>query len=409
MPIEQLIGLLALVLAAMGAGWALARWGRAPAPRSGYSFPRVEYFKGLNFLLNEQPDKAIEVFIRMVEVDSDTVETHFALASLFRRRGEVDRAIRLHQNLIARPNLSRVNRYQALRELGEDYMRAGLFDRAESLFLELVDIRPHMETALRQLVAIYEQQKDWDQAIAMRRKLETAIGENQNAIIAQYFCELAAAHTGGSDGRAVLKLLKRAQAFDRDNVRAGIMLGELALRTGEPQLAVRYFRRVLESDVVFASEVLPALAAAFARLGEEGGLDDLLRGLTARMPTAVSEVALAAILHPELATPEAERCVAVYIRTSQALHGLHDILTAMTGSESDDKLDEPENLKPLEEALRRLLAQGANYRCGQCGYAGKTLYWQCPSCRAWGSTKPYHDFSLTPRRPVPLVAPAKIH
>lgn len=408
MPIEQLIGLFVLVLLAMAAGWSLARWGRSSVSRSGPSFPRVEYFKGLNFLLNEQPDKAIEVFLRMVEVDSDTVETHFALASLFRRRGEVDRAIRLHQNLIARPNLNRMDRYQALRELGEDYMRAGLFDRAESLFLELVDIRPHMEVALRQLVAIYEQQKDWDQAIVMRRKLETATGENQNPIIAQYFCELAAARSEVSDTRGALKLLKRAQAFDRDNVRAAILQGELALEAGDPSLAIRHFRRVLDSDVMFATEVLPSLADAFASLEDRHGFDDVIRSLAVRNPQASAEIAVAAILRPELATPAMERCVGEYVQTSPALQCLHEIVATMADGNVDPGGTNPG--KSLEGVLRRLLGQGASYRCGQCGYAGKTLYWQCPSCRAWASTKPFHDFSLSPRRtPLHPVAPTRIN
>lgn len=412
MPIEGLIGLFVLVLAAMAAGWLLARWGRGSKLQNAIPFPRVEYFKGLNFLLNEQPDKAIEVFIRMVEVDSETVETHFALASLFRRRGEVDRAIRLHQNLIARPNLTRRDRNQALRELGEDYMRAGLLDRAESLFLELVDVRPHMEVALRHLVAIYEQQKDWDQAVAMRRKLEAATGENQNPIVAHYFCELAAGCRDAGDARGALKLLKRAQAFDRDNVRVGIMFGELALQTGEPQVAMRHFRRALESDVMFAIEVLPPLAETFRQLNMEDGLDQLAGAMTAHNPRAAAEFAVAAILRPELSTPVTERCISEYIRTSPALQGLHDILRAVMNHEACPLGTGDTHLESLQQALRRLLTEGASYRCEQCGYAGTMLYWQCPSCRTWGSTKPFHDFSLTPRRQPSLPtaqAPVRIH
>lgn len=402
MPINQLIGLFVLVLVSIGVGWWLGRRGRGTGS-SGLPFPRVEYFKGLNYLLNEQPDKAIEVFIRMVEVDSETVETHFALASLFRRRGEVDRAIRLHQNLIARPNLNRRDRNQALRELGEDYMRAGLFDRAETLFLELVDVRPHMEVALRHLVAIYEQQKDWDQAIAMRRKLEAATGDNQNAIVAHYFCELAAARRDAGDWRGAHKLLKRAQTFDRDNVRVGIMLGELALQTGEAALAARHFRRALESDIVFASEILPPLAETYRQLNMEDGLDQTVQALMDGNANAVAEFAVATIRRPELATAATERCVSDYVRTSSALQGLHEILGAVL-DRAECSLG-PENLAPLQQALRRLLAEGASYRCHQCGYAGKTLYWQCPSCRTWGSTKPYHDFSLAPRRATPALPP----
>ncbi|HET7370108.1 MAG TPA: lipopolysaccharide assembly protein LapB [Gammaproteobacteria bacterium] len=412
MPIEGLIGLFVLVLAAMGVGWLLARWGQGSKLQNAIPFPRVEYFKGLNYLLDEQPDKAIEVFIRMVEVDSETVETHFALASLFRRRGEVDRAIRLHQNLIARPNLTRRDRNQALRELGEDYMRAGLLDRAESLFLELVDVRPHMEVALRHLVAIYEQQKDWDQAVAMRRKLEAATGDDQNAIVAHYFCEMAAACCDSGDWRGAQKLLKRAQAFDRDNVRVGMMFGKLALQTDEPQLAVRHYRRALESDILFATEVLPPLAETYRQLGQEEGLDPLARAMTANNATASAEFAVAAILHPELATPVMEQCVGEYVRTSPALRGLHDILGAVMNHDGCPLSPDGDRMEPLQQALRRLLTEGATYRCGQCGYAGTMLYWQCPSCRTWGSTTPFHDFSLAPRRqPLPptVNAPVRVH
>jgi lipopolysaccharide biosynthesis regulator YciM len=411
MPIESLIGLFVLVLAAMAAGWLLARRSQAGSRlRDAIPFPRVEYFKGLNFLLNEQPDKAIEVFIRMVEVDSETVETHFALASLFRRRGEVDRAIRLHQNLIARPNLTRRDRHQALRELGEDYMRAGLLDRAESLFLELVDIQPHMEVALRHLAVIYEQQKDWDQAIGMRRKLEAATGENQNSVVAHYFCELATTRRDGGDWRGALKLLKRAQSFDRNNVRVGILLGELALESADPQSASRYFRRALESDMEFATEVLPHLSKSFDLIQTGNGFDEFAEAMTNNNTKAADEFAIAAIMHPELSTPVTQRCVGEYVRGSPALNGLHEILGAVTGNAACS-LD-ADNLASLQQALRRILEEGASYRCRQCGYAGKTLYWQCPSCRAWGSTKPFHDFSLTsrrqPMRPDPQ-GPVRIH
>jgi lipopolysaccharide biosynthesis regulator YciM len=412
MSIEWLAGLFALVLASMAAGWFLARQSARDRHGSGAAFPRVEYFKGLNFLLNEQPDKAIEVFIRMVEVDSETVETHFALASLFRRRGEVDRAIRLHQNLIARPNLMRRDRNQALRELGEDYMRAGLLDRAESLFLELTQARAHMDIALHHLVAIYEQQKDWEQAVSMRRKLESATGKSQNPVVAHYFCEMAAARREAGDWRGALTLLKRAQAFDRDNVRVGSMLGEMALADDEPRAAVRYFRHAIESDASFTSELLPRLAESFQRAGAENGIEEMAVAMLRQNPRSSAEFAIAAIVRPDLATPAIEHCFSEYVRSSPALEGLHDFLGAVLGH--DIALTGRDEPAPLREALRRLLAAGATWRCEQCGYAGNTLYWQCPSCRAWGSTKPYHDFSLTPPRKSsaaakPSASPVRVH
>ena len=172
-----------------------------------------EYFKGLNFVLNEQPDKAIEVFIRMLEVDSETVETHLALGNLFRRRGEVDRAIRIHQNLIARPTLDRDQRAHALLELGMDYMRLGLLDRAEGLFLELVESDLHLNQAYTELLEIYQQEKDWENAINIARKLELISGKSLNPVIAQFYCERAESALLEGNMRVVKENIRRAISF----------------------------------------------------------------------------------------------------------------------------------------------------------------------------------------------------
>jgi len=175
-----------------------------------------EYFKGLNFVLNEQPDKAIEVFIRMLEVDSETVETHLALGNLFRRRGEVDRAIRIHQNLIARPTLSREQRTHAVLELGMDYMRSGLLDRAEGLFLELIDSGSHLNQAYTELLEVYQQEKDWERAINIARKLEAVSVDSSSSIIAQFYCEGADAALKEGNVRVVKEQLRRAMRFDKN-------------------------------------------------------------------------------------------------------------------------------------------------------------------------------------------------
>src|SRR5277367_1878657 len=154
-----------LVFVSLAAAWYLgyqARHKRIVEQKS--NLPR-DYLVGLNFLLNEETDKAVDIFIKMLEVDSDTVETHLAVGKLFRRRGEVDRAIRIHQNLIARPQLERVYREQSLFELGQDYLSAGMLDRAEKIFLELLNGSSHSAQALRTLIDIYQQEKDWEKAV----------------------------------------------------------------------------------------------------------------------------------------------------------------------------------------------------------------------------------------------------
>ena len=228
MTIDSAAVLILLLMAAAALGWLFARWGWSGLRDSRFKFVSAEYFKGLNFLLNEQPDKAIEVFIRMAEVDSETVETHFALGSLFRRRGEVDRAIRIHQNIIARPTLGRGHRTQALFELAQDYLRAGLLDRAENILLELIDTPTYTEPALRSLISLYEQQKDWEQAIAMRRRLQAVTGVSEEETTAQYFCELAQAALTSLDMALAVRYLKRAQSHDPDCVRASLLLAKIA-------------------------------------------------------------------------------------------------------------------------------------------------------------------------------------
>src|SRR3972149_1945846 len=175
---------------AAASGWFVARLEQKRRVQKSLDLPSA-YFTGLNFLLNEQPDKAIEVFIRVLEVNSDTVETHLALGNLFRRRGEVERAIRIHQNLIARPTLDKEQRSHALMELGQDYFKAGLFDRAENLFLELAEIQAHSEQALKLLLHIYQQEKEWEKAIDVTRKLAPITGKIMDENIAHFYCELA--------------------------------------------------------------------------------------------------------------------------------------------------------------------------------------------------------------------------
>ena len=181
---NELALLFLLLPVAAFSGWVLGRRRSERTSGARVSELSTSYFRGLNYLLNEQQDKAIEVFLKLADINRDTVETHLALGNLFRRRGEVDRAIRVHQALIARQNLSRDEKTVALLELGEDYMRAGLLDRAETLFTDLVAMDALAPSALRHLIGIYQHERDWGQAIEHAQRLEQASGESQSAIIA---------------------------------------------------------------------------------------------------------------------------------------------------------------------------------------------------------------------------------
>lgn len=388
MPIDDilLLGLFFMLAAALG--WGLARFSggeHRPGLQKRFS---TDYFRGLNFLLNEQPDKAIEIFIRMVEIDSDTIETHFALGSLFRRRGEVDRAIRIHQNLIARPNLGRVHRSHALYELGEDYMKAGLFDRAENLFQDLVNDRLHSEQALRHLITIYEQQKDWDKAINASRQLETVTGISRHEEIAQYYCELAEEGLANGDLRQPGKLLKRALGYDRRCLRAFLLQARLAEEQDDTRLAVRQYRKAVLLAPDFAIEVLPELA----RLGRQTGGDfaAFAEQFRQQSPLAATHLALTTILDPGIQSPASEQAVEDFIRNSEHLKGLYELIELVSGERTGQHAARDR----VREVLRRLLSSGPRYQCRECGFAARSLYWQCPSCRNWNSVRPHFDFSF---------------
>ncbi|MDX1443753.1 MAG: lipopolysaccharide assembly protein LapB [Gammaproteobacteria bacterium] len=393
MPANDLFLIGILLLVALLVGWWTGRRGRSSSHRrkTGGSIP-ADYFKGLNFLLNEQPDKALEVFIHMVEVDSETIETHFALGSLFRRRGEVDRAIRIHQNLIARPNLSRTHRTQALFELGEDYLRAGLLDRAESLFSELSRERAHEQASLDSLLVIYEQQKDWDQAIEVARRLEAVSGRSCGQEIAQYFCELAEPRLQEGDHRAVSKLLRRALSYDRDCVRAMLLNAQLSERNDDARSAVRHYRNALVRDPRRANEILPSLAQLVARGGSRESLANQLEAVLRENPRAAGYLTIALLRNGGMRDAELEEFVARNAGREELLDQLRSVsdrIATLCRGGGDVGV-----AAIARELFHNAQGDAEHYSCSNCGYSGRRLYWQCPSCRRWDTLEPRHGIIL---------------
>jgi len=366
-------------------GWWMGRRARPPVREVEVAEIPPDYIKGLNYLLNEQQDKALDLFIRMLEVDRDTVETHLALGSLFRRRGEVDRAIRIHQNLIARPTLSREQRAEALFELGHDYMRAGLFDRAESLFQDLIESDPHTEQALDQLIDIYQQEKDWDKAIDVARKLETVAGRRLGPVIAQYYCELAEqARRRGETARA-MKMLRRALTVDRDCVRASLAEGALHMASGNLKAAIRAYRHVEEQDPDYLGEVVEPMLECYRRQGRTTEMLDYLRDMLERHASISILLALAELIRQERGDEAAAEFITAHLRRRPSVRGMDRLIELhLANSQAPGR----EELGILKELTDSLLSDKPVYKCHACGFAGKTLHWQCPSCKRWNTTKP---------------------
>ena len=372
---------------AAASGWLAARFEQKRHARQSFDLPSA-YFKGLNFLLNEQPDKAIEVFMRVLEVNSDTVETHLALGNLFRRRGEVERAIRIHQNLIARPTLDKEQRSHALLELGQDYLKAGLFDRAENLFLELAEIRAHSEQALKLLLHIYQQEKEWEKAISITRKLARASGKNLDEMIAHFYCELADQDYARKNYSAAREHLKRAFAADAKCVRASMLLGDIAAQEGKYREAIGEWCRIEEQDIHYLGEVAERIAAGFKQLNDEQGLYDYFQASLQRHGGVSLALAFADVISNRDGVPAAEKFIVSWLRRTPNVHGLHKLLELNLVKASDSGRNDLLLLKGIIEDLR---SQHLGYACGQCGFKGKALHWLCPGCNRWNTIKPVRD------------------
>lgn len=382
----ELLWLLLPVAAA--SGWVAAK--RSSAGRTVATTDRTPgYFSGLNYLLNEQPDKAIDVFIKMLEVDSETVETHLALGNLFRRRGEVDRAIRIHQNLIARPTLSRDQRAQALLELGQDYMKAGLFDRAESLFSELGEMNMFQSQALANLLTIYQQERDWDKCLQVAKRLGQRSGVSLRKARAHYYCELAEEARARKDLVKASQLLKKAHLSDEECVRATLLQGQIELLNGSTKNALRLLKQVERQDPDYLSEALPSIIECYRLLGNPEELIRYLKKLHERHPVVSVALAITDRLQASDGDEAAIRFLGQYLSDHPYPEGLERMLLLMLDSGGGDSR---ESLKIQQQIVEKMLESRAAYQCSSCGFGAKTLHWQCPSCKSWGSIKPRLEF-----------------
>jgi lipopolysaccharide biosynthesis regulator YciM len=367
MPTESTFLLAGLFLLLAAAGWAMGRFGerdeeQPPAPLN------IDYLKGLNFLLNEQTDQALEHFLEMVRVDDKTIETHFALGSLFRRRGEVDRAIRIHQNIIARPDLAAEQRDQALYSLAKDYLHAGLLDRAENLFSRLSQGSRYQVQALESLCRIYEQEKEWERAIDAAEKLEVLGGRS---LVLQIY----------SAARAYVK---KAQTGRPRTMRGALTRAHIAQETHDSKTALRLYHRIIDENTYLIAEALPEIVAIYTREDELAELERALKSLVQKHPEMSSLVAYTAIVNDIGGIPAIDDVVREYMLNEPTLAEFVDLQRL-----SDQPRDAEDSvLAKIRKALSKLATASPRYQCQECGFSSQRLLWQCPSCRNWETQRP---------------------
>ena len=342
-------------------------------------------------MLNEQPDRAIEAFVEAVKIDPQTIELHFALGSLFRRRGETERAIRMHQNLIEREDLKQDLKLQALAELGQDYLKAGLLDRAEEIFDKLRD-SPLAEEAKRNLLEIYQLEKDWGKAITIASELPDYASHKE---ITEYHCELAAAELIRSRRDLAVSHLQTALERNRKCVRASLLQGDILLQQDQPLAAIESWQRIEQQDPTYLALVAQRLLDAFRKLDRrERGLQ-LLRGYLEHYPSLdLLDVVFQLVLESD-GPDAAYKLVRDELKRNPTLLGFDKLLEARLLIAPPESRPDLDLAKGIVQVYTRRLAR---YRCDNCGFKARQFYWRCPACGGWETYSPKRteEFDLTP-------------
>jgi lipopolysaccharide biosynthesis regulator YciM len=364
-------------------GWLAARVDIRQVIKESRALP-ASYFKGLNFLLNEQPDKAIEAFLEVARLDPDTLELHYALGALFRRRGEIDRAIRIHQNLVDRSDLNQEQRLKALYELGQDFLKAGLLDRAETIFGRLREGSYAMD-ALKHLREIYALEKDWDKSIATAAQLEKLGCHSQDADTAHYHCEQALNAMLRKDFSRAEELLKNALVLNLKTVRATLLLGDIEAQSGRYESAIARWREVETQNPTYLPIVAERLIGAFRELGRVDDGIDLLRGYLARYPSHDLFHILFNSVADVRGWQAAETLAAEALKRQPGMRVLDDYLQARAGQAGDQA---ELATRMAQDLVHKHISRASYYQCGECGFRARQFFWQCPACARWDSITP---------------------
>ena len=363
-------------------GWLAARVDLKQLLAESTALPAA-YFKGLNFLITNQHDKAIEAFTEAVQANTDSLELHFALGSLFRRRGEVDRAIHLHLHLLEKKELEPQQKLAVTAELAQDYLKAGLFDRAEELFESLDDDR-YRQPALRALLEIYVREREWERAIKAATELERISGVPFRIEIAHYYCEIALKSKLANDKHTARFELEQALNANKNCVRANVLLGDIEAEANDHKAAISTWKRIEFQKPEYLGLIAPKLLASYRALNQTTeGLNLLQTYLQTYQLTSLLNVLYEATMQEQGAESAAKLARTEFIKMP-SLTTLDQLLQARAILETQ----QPQNgnlqdTQLMQQAVRHAIGNKTAYCCEQCGFKAKYHHWQCPACNAW--------------------------
>ncbi len=343
-----------------------------------------DYFQGLNYLLNDEQDKALDIFVQLVETDWETIDTSLALGAIFRRKGEIDKAIKLHQNLLARPSLPQEYKGTVLLSLAKDYLQAGWLDRAESLFNEVVGDGEFIQEAQRCLMSIYEQEQEWENAINIARRFQNKNDNELAATTAQYYCELSQKVLAQNDLKEAEALATQALTADKNCVRASLLLADLAIKRGRYQKAIRFLHQVEIQNIQLFPLIVEKLILCYRNTSNLNKALSYLRTLDKKY----QEVSLVPVLTKLIEEIFGEEDALQYLSEAVLRKPSLTTLSALLQLQSPDIVRQ-ENLIPI--VVDAITEKQHDFQCKRCGYTANTHVWLCPSCHSWSSMIPKMD------------------
>jgi len=344
-----------------------------------------DYFRGLNYLLSDQQDKALPVFLRLVQVDNETIDTHLALATIYRRSGNLDKAIEVHQNLIARPTLSPHYRSKALLELGRDYLAAGLFDRAEGLFNDVIKSGYNQEEARQFMLTIFQQEKEWADAIETAKALIQHGDDSLRPLLAQFYCEVSDQCFINGDIRHAESSAKEALTYYPDCIRALIIRIRNAISQRKYKDAIKHIKQVEQTDTEYFPAILSECLDCYRELGKQEELVRYLKYVESRRPDLNLMDTIVSVIDEVEGDEAAFKYLQEQLTKTPNINGLSAYMGLLNKQTDHSNANNLHNIRNILDKMKQNLSQ---YQCRKCGYTSGTLNWQCPSCHSWGEIKP---------------------
>lgn len=383
---NESLWLIPLFFVAIGAGFFLGRRESKRRQRRRMASLSKDYVAGINFFLNEEPDKAIEALLKGLDVGDEGLDTHLALGKLFRKRGEFDRAAQLHTHLLEHGEFTRPVQEEIQLELAQDYLASGIFDLAEQVLLEMLDQNCEAKDEVcSQLMGLYEQERDWINAISMGERLVKSRPELA-PVLAQYCCEQALNLKADKDINPARRMLRKALSLDNKCVRASFQEGELEMDEQNWDAAIEAFQRIWVQDSDYFDEVLDKLRACYEAQEKSEDFIQMLADYSAEKPSTSRILLLSEALKERYGDKEAADFIGEYMKANPSVRGLNKILDMSLAGIVEGEARE--HLDALRQLSEKLVNNKSLYKCRRCGFETPLMQWRCPSCKRWGTIKP---------------------